>query len=503
VRAAFSRGVALLHDFWYEEAGPEFRRILAADPGCAMAHWGVAMSGFHQIWDRPDAAGMAAGWRELEAALRHPPRSARERAYVAALAGFFRPGPRDFAARIGGYAAAMGRLHAAYPADVDAAAFYALALLAATAPDDTSLAPARRALAILAPLWQFFPDHPGLVHYIIHACDTPALAPEGLAAARHYGAIAASGPHAVHMPGHIFARLGLWQEDIEANAASVAASDAAEARGESGWMDRFHSDDFLLYAYLQRADDAEVAAVAADAVEAIRHYGSMPGMAADHYMTGMFPYYLAKLPVFRALETRDWAAAAALAPVAGGPAETQTQVYWARVIAAGHRRDAAQAHADRAAYDALLAEVRRGRHAYQADSTDARIRALEMDAWVAWADGATALALERMRAAAELQDRVGQDEVDIPAREMLADLLLESGTPGEALAEYRVALAGSPDRLNGLYGAGRAAEAAGERDAALGYFRRLLEVTGDGARTSRAEPAYAKAFVAAAARQGT
>ena len=176
-------------------------------------------------------------------------------------------------------------------------------------------------MAVLTPLWPKYPDHPGLVHYIIHACDTPSLAADGLAAARHYGEIASSGPHAVHMPGHIFARLGMWPEDIDANRASVAASRAAEARHESGWMDQFHSDDFLVYAYLQRGQDAQARAVAADAAAAIAHYESMRDMAPDHYMIGMFPYYRSKFPIFLALETRDWEAAAALEPVKGAPAE--------------------------------------------------------------------------------------------------------------------------------------------------------------------------------------
>src|SRR5580704_3240899 len=236
VRASFNRGVALLHDFWYEEARPQFERIIKADPSCAMAHWGVAMSGFHQIWDRPDEAGMSAGWREMRAAQTPRAKTARERVYIAALSAFFRPGKADYQARIDAYAAAMGRLYAHHPADVDAGAFYALALLAQSAPTDTSLTQEHKAMAVLTPLWRQHPDHPGLVHYIIHACDTPSLAPEALAAAKHYGEIAPSGPHAVHMPGHIFARLGMWQEDIEANRASVAASQAAEARHESGWM---------------------------------------------------------------------------------------------------------------------------------------------------------------------------------------------------------------------------------------------------------------------------
>ena len=497
VRASFNRGVALLHDFWYEEARPQFEKIVVADPSCAMAHWGIAMSAFHQIWDRPDAGTMAKGWREMQAAQSRPAKTAREREYIAALSGFFKPGTEEFQARIEAYAAAMATLYAHYPADVDAGAFYALALLAAEPPDDTSLTQEKKAMAVLTPLWQTYPDNPGIVHYIIHACDTPSLAHDGLAAARRYGEIASSGPHAVHMPGHIFARLGMWPEDIEANLGSVAASRAAEARHESGWMDQFHSDDFLVYAYLQSGDDARARAIAADAAAAIAHYEAMPNMA-DHYMTGMFPYYRVKFPIFIALETRDWKSAAALEPVKGAPAETQGQVYWARAIGNGHLHRAAQARADLAAYDALLDEVRKGNHAYFADSTGARIRHEEMLAWAAFAAANTAEAFKHMRAAADLQDHVGQGEVDIPSREMLADMLLESEQPQQALVEYRLAMKLSPNRFNGLFGAGSAAEAAGETAEARRYYAALLKSTGDGAGSDRPEIAHAKALVMSA-----
>lgn len=497
VQASFNRGVALLHDFWYEEAKPQFERILKRDPGCSMARWGIAMSVFHQIWDRPDDSATATGWRELQAAEARPAKTAREREYIAALADFYRPGDAGYQARIEAYSAAMGKLREAHPEDVDAGAFYALSLLAAESPTDTSLTQERKAMAVLTPLWAKYPDHPGLVHYIIHACDNPPLAPDGLAAARAYGKVAPSGPHAVHMPGHIFARLGLWSEDIEANSASVEASRAAEARHESGWMDQFHSDDFLVYAYLQSGQEAKARAVVEDANAAIAHYQTMPGMAPDHYMAGLFPYYRAKLPIFIDLETRDWTSALAIEPVAGAPPETQTQVYWARAIAASHLRRPADARQASAGYDALIEELRKGPHAYYAEGTGPKIRRGEIAAWSAFADGNTDEALEDMRASADLQDKVGQGEVDIPAREMLADMLLETKRPKEALAEYARALKLSPNRFNGLYDAGQAAEAAGDRTEARRYYTLLLESTGGGAGSSRPEIAHAKAFVSA------
>ena len=254
-QAPFNRGVALLHDFWYEEARHQFQRIIDSDPGCAMAHWGVAMSVFHEIWDRPDASAMDAGWKEMEKAQSLPANTDRERGYIAALAQFYRPGGEDYPTRIKAYSTEMGKLYAHYPEDVDAGAFYALSMLAAEEPDDTSLAQEHKAMAVLGPLFAKYPDNPGVVHYTIHACDNPAMAADGLTAANHYGEIAQSGPHAFHMPGHIYARLGMWPQDIASQLGSIEASRAAEAKGESGIMDEPHSYDFLLYAYLQSGED--------------------------------------------------------------------------------------------------------------------------------------------------------------------------------------------------------------------------------------------------------
>jgi tetratricopeptide (TPR) repeat protein len=337
-----------------------------------------------------------------------------------------------------------------------------------------------------------------VVHYIIHACDTPSLARDGLAAAQHYGEIAATGPHAVHMPGHIFARLGMWQADIDANAASVAASQAAEARHQSGAMDQFHSDDFLLYAYLQSGQDANAKAVLAASAASLAHFDSMPEMG-DRYMEGMFAYYRTKLPVFFNLEMRDWKSTAALEPVAGALPETQVMTYWARTVAAGHLHQPLEAQADLAAYDALIEKVKQGRHAYYADSTGARIKRGEMLGWLEFAQGNSGEALQRMRDSADLQDKVGQGEVDIPAREMLADMLLELGQAREALAEYRHALELSPNRFNGLYNAGRAAEAAGDKVLAKNYYAALLKSTDSGSQTARPELDHAKSYVSSAA----
>jgi tetratricopeptide (TPR) repeat protein len=496
VRAPFSRGVALLHDFWYQEAQRQFEDIAKTDPGCAMAHWGVAMSLFHQIWDRPAQATLARGFKEMQAAQARPAKTMREAQYIAALSGFYRP-DQDYQPRIEAYAAAMAALYQHYPGDIDAGAFYALSLLASQAPSDASVAMNHKAMAVLSPLFVKFPDHPGVVHYIIHACDTPSLAPDGLAAARHYGEIAASAPHAVHMPGHIFARLGMWQADIDSNVASVAASHAAEARQQSGAMDQFHSDDFLLYAYLQSGQDAKAKAVLADSAAAIARFETMSDMG-EHYMTGMFPYYRTKLPIFYDLEMRDWNAAVALEAIAAAPPQTQTLTFWARTVAAGHLHQPQKAQADLAEYDKLIDKIRKGRNAYIADSTGARIERGEMLAWIAYAQGNLGDAVKDMQDSADLQDKVGQGEVDIPAREMLADMLLELKRPKEALAEYQRALALSPNRFNGLFNAGVAAEAVGDKAQAQAYYATLLKLTDNGSQSTRPELDHVKSVVSAA-----
>jgi tetratricopeptide (TPR) repeat protein len=497
VQTRFTRGLALLHDFWYQEARQQFEEIAKADPTCAMAHWGVAMSLFHQIWDRPDDATVAHGWREMQAAQARPAKTAREREYIAALSGFYQPDQHDYQSRIEGYAAAMAKLYQDYPRDTDAGAFYALSLLAAQPPNEASVTLNQKAMAVLSPLFVKYPDHPGVVHYIIHACDTPSLAPQGLAAAKHYGDIAASAPHAVHMPGHIFARLGMWQEDIDSNVGSVAASHAAEARKQSGAMDQFHSDDFLLYAYLQSGQDAKAKAVLHDSATAIAHFESKSDMG-EHYMTGMFPYYRTKLPIFFDLEMRDWNAAAALKAIAGAPPETQTLTFWARTVAAGHLHQPRQARDNLVAYDALIEKIKQGRHAYFADSTGGRITRGEMLAWIAFAEGRSADAVKQMQESADLQDKVGQGEVDIPAREMLADILLELKRPQQALVEYKKALILSPNRFNGLFNAGMAAEAAGDKVQAQAYYATLLKLTDNGSQSTRSEFDHVKAAVSAA-----
>ncbi len=265
-----------------------------------------------------------------------------------------------------------------------------------------SLNSPRKAMTVLIPLFLKYPDNPGVVHYITHACDNPAMARDGLAAADHYLAIAYSGPHAFHMPGHIYARLGLWPQDIASQLGSIAASQAAEAHGASGVMDEPHSYDFLLYAYLQSGHDARAKAVLDQSAAPLKAIETMPGMGAG-FMAGMVPYYRTKLPAFYALEMRDWKSAMALEPAAGSPPEASTLVYWAQTVAAGHLRHADQARAGLTRYDQTMAELKKSKRAYVGEGTGNKILRFEMTAWTAYAEGNPEEGLKNMRSAADLQ----------------------------------------------------------------------------------------------------
>ena len=492
-RAPFNRGVALLHDFWYDEAERQFAEILARDPGCAMAHWGKAMSFYHQIWNRPDKADLAKGLKELQAARASSAGTPRERVYIDSLYAFYAPNQKDYPARVNAYARQMARLHETYPDDVDGTAFNALAVLAAEPTGDTSLEAERQAEALLQPAFASHPDHPGVVHYLIHACDTPSLAGKGLAAARSYGRIAPSGAHAAHMPAHIFARLGMWQEDIDANLTSVGDSQQAQRLHPMEGFDEFHANEFLLYAYLQSGQEARARELIDVNTRMVDHAAAMPQMA-DGGMAGMFSYYRAEFPVFYYLEMRDWQRAQALPVDAVAKPESQQLTVWARAIAAGHLRDAPAARDELAHFDALTEKMRQGDRPWIADSTGLQVARAEALGWTAHASGDEAAAEIHLRQAADLQDKVGQAEVDIPAREMLADLLLEAKRYPQALIEYQSSLKMSPNRFNGLYNAGLAAEGAGDRAQAGEFYAQLMRMTAGGKDSARVEFRHLKDF---------
>jgi tetratricopeptide (TPR) repeat protein len=457
VQQNFEKGVALLHSFQYSASDQVFKQVAAADPSCAIAYWGQAMTLWHALWERPDAATLKTGHDEVEKAAGLNARTAREREYIAAAAAFFQDDPKlDYAVRAKAYSAAMGKVHERYPDDGEASAFYGLSLISIPAHGDEDLADREQAIAVLNKLFAAEPDHPGAAHYLIHACDTPELAPQGLAAARAYAKIAPGSSHALHMPSHIFSRLGLWQESIDSNiAAAAAAEQATQAHlGEANYQ--LHAMDFLEYAYLQSGRNA-------DAQHVIDEVPGVPGASAkqidDHQATFRARY---------ALETHDWKVAAALAPPSG-ELYAQDTTWWARAIGASRSGDVAGARADIEKLDAATAESksRSKKEGYEVKD-EKSVDQLEAESWLAYAEGSKDEALKTLRGAADREDREGPDDLGIPAREMLGDMLMESGQPEAALAAYQTALKESPNRLDSLHGVELAGKATGREQPAGG-----------------------------------
>lgn len=497
---AFERGIALLHSFGYTEAESQFRAIAKADPNCAMAHWGIAMSQFHELWGRPDAAAIKTGMEEIAkarelAATTHP--TPREDAYIKALSDFYAQAGTDYQKAADAYVADMAALHAANPADIEGAAFYALSLLADVAPTDTSLTKERKALAILQPLFHAHPEHPGLAHYIIHTCDTPALAQDGLEAAKVYAKIAPSSPHALHMPGHIFARLGMWQEDIDSNLASVAASKKDEQEHIPGAAHQMHAQEFLIYAYLQTGQDTKAKVLTDNMASVSKHMAEMPGMDDMKDAGG---YFTNELRTIYLMEMHDWKALAALQPAADTHGTETIDIPWGNGVAAGHLHDARLAEASLKKFEDLREGLKGGPYEYMMESM--QVPRDELAAWAAYAAGRNDEAVTLMRKAADQQDKLGQGEVDIPANEMLADLLMLEHKPNEALAEYKLALHYSPNRLNALLGAGQAAEALGRKAEAANFYAQATRNTDGGKSTQRPAVAHAVEFAAAGSGAG-
>jgi tetratricopeptide (TPR) repeat protein len=499
VQHQIERGVALLHSFGYTEAEAQFEDIAREDPGCAIAHWGVAMTQFKELWVPPDKQALSRGAAEMAKAraLSAPPAksSAREQAYIDALSTFFAGTETPLQQRADAYEAKMNALHANFPDDVEAAAFDALAILASEPPDDRSLSHEHRALAILQPLFVQHPEHPGLAHYIIHTCDTPALAPEGLQAARLYAKIAPSSPHALHMPAHIFARLGMWQEDIESNLASVAASKRNEATGQPGAAHQMHADEFLIYAYLQVGEDEKARELMSRMGTIGEHMMAMPGMDDMKDLGHSFDN---ELRAVYAIEMHQWDVLGHLSPSPGSQPYEGSDIYWGQAVAAGHTSDAKLAAAALKGYEDNREALKHSPYADYLGSGN--IRRNEILGWKALTEGRGEEAIEDMRKAADEQDKVGQNEVDIPAREMLGDVLMLEHRPKEALAQYRVALNLSPHRLNTLLSAAAAAEQAGLSDDAHRYYILVAKQTNRGASSRRPDVAHAieAATVAAA-----
>jgi len=488
VQKSFERAVALLHSFWYEEAEKQFVQVAAVDPHCAMAHWGVAMSQWHQLWNHPDKKTIKRGLAEVKKAKSLHPANDRERGYIAAIDAFY-SGPKDrsYQSRADAYTKAMKAAYEHHPEDREAAAFYALALLASTPDNDTTFSHQKQAAAILEKLFTEEPDHPGVAHYLIHSYDSPQMAELGLPAARRYAKIAPAAPHALHMPSHIFARLGLWQDDIDSNLASIAATRATAAQHMGGEGHQFHAMDFLQYAYLQSGRET-------DAVHLIDEVKAMPPMK-DMYGLGFDPrvYVLVVFPARYSLELHHWSDAAALEPVPDADAGDTAITYWARAIGAARSGNGAEARKDVAEIAIIHRTLVHQKKKYFAAAVEQDGK--EATAWADYADGKQDAALNSLRAVAEKQEAEGDEPLAIPAREMLADMLLDMNRPEQALAEYEADLKFNPNRFDGVYGAAHAAELAGNSDKANTYYAELVKIC-DGSGSTRPELSHARQLLA-------
>ncbi|WP_395683623.1 hypothetical protein [Dokdonella sp.] len=449
VQPRFERALALLHSFAYDEARKGFGEVAAADPGCAIAHWGAAMSLYHPLWEAPPVADLATGLAELEQAHQSGTGSPRERAFIDAAMTYFKDYDRSPpAARAKAYEQAMGDVATRFPDDVEAQIFHALALLATAPPTDRTHANQKRAGDILEPLYRRHPQHPGLAHYLIHAYDSSDLAPRGLAAARAYAKIAPSAPHALHMPSHIFTRLGYWEDSVASNLAARKAAHAAGGVGEE-----LHAMDYLTYAYLQLGRDA-------DAKRVVDDLAVMRNLRAGDFKIG---YAANVMQVRYAIERRQWANASTLQPLPDSQAHVAAIVYWARAVGAARSGHPKNADADIANIEASIARLDAEGNTYWAAQT--RVLADSARGWQMFANGDTEPAILHLRAAADAEDAAEKLAVTpgpiVPAREQLGDMLLEAGRANDALGEFRSALTAAPGRRGALAGTARA-KAAGK-----------------------------------------
>ena len=450
---AMLQGIAQLHSFQYAAATNAFTDATNADPKCAMAYWGLAMSSYRPLWDGADQKALNKGRHFLDQIQKDWPASQREQEYIHAIGIIFSDDRRLGDQRIAAYSRAMADIAKKYPDDGEAQAFYALSVLALP-HDDTKTR--EQVIAILNKLMAAQPEHPGAVHYLIHAADTSELAPEGLEAARRYAKIAPDSSHALHMPAHIFVRLGLWQESVDSNLAAAAA--AAEATknhmGEAQYQ--FHAMDFLDFSYLQLGEEAKARQVVEDLTTVV---GGSEGWIKNLRVI---------LTTRNLLELHRWKEALELAPQ-GDPFEFQL-VYALHAIAAARTGDRHEAEEN---YKNLKKAMEQ-KHGHGRDTLE-DYRRQEVEAWVAFAKGDNKKAVKLMRAAAAKQDDEDSGDFTVPAREMLADLLMELHQPAQALGEYESVLKISPNRFNDLYGAAAAAQLAGDSAKAKSYYSKLRD----------------------------
>jgi tetratricopeptide (TPR) repeat protein len=486
-QAKFHRAMALYHSFDWKQGKVAFDEIVAIDPGCGMAYWGLAMVASDNPFGWPISLKAQEGARAIQKAQEVGAATPRERDYIAALAVLY----QDHATvphrqRTLAYEQAMEKLAATYPDDVEAKILYALAVSANHDLNDKTFARPLKAANVLEPLFVAYPQHPGVAHYLIHSYDYPPIASQGLEAAKRYAQVAPDASHAQHMPSHIFTRVGAWRESVASNQASIAA-----AKGDMRYIP--HGWDYMVYAALQMADDATADQVGTEvrAISALKDpsFGEVFGVVA--------------IPARLALERGRWAEAATL-PLPPTVAEADWKRFpqaeainaFARALGAARTGDEASAHREIARLQALQQVLTERKLAYWAEQVE--IQAQVATAWALQAEGKSEEALAAMRAAADHEDQTEKHVVVpgpiLPARELFGDLLMELGRPEEALVQYEAAIVKEPNRFRGLYGAGLAAERAGERARAKGHFQTLLVVASQPTAT-RPELAHAQEVV--------
>ena len=491
----FNLGIALLHSFEYDEAEKLFAKVIDADPSCAMGYWGVAMCNYHQVWPSPPLdEEMQKGAKAIAIAQKLPHSSAIETDYINAIALFYKDWTSStHTARGLEYKKAMEGIYQKYPGDKEVAIFYALSLVSVAEATDKTYSNQKKAASILQNLYPGQPNHPGIVHYIIHSYDTPELAVLALPAARKYASIAPSSAHAQHMPSHIFTRLGLWEESVQSNIAAAASAKCyAEGMGIKGhWDEELHAIDYLVYAHLQKGENK----LAKQQVDYLKSF------------TEVYPVNFKVLYAFAAspsryyLENKLWKDASAMELQPGFPWEKypwqKAIVHFTRLLGAVHTGDIVGARKEQIILLQLHNNILAQKDVYKANQVLIQLKTGE--AWISYAEGKKDEAVLQMKTAAELEDKTGKSPVTpgevLPARQLLGDMLMEYNKPTEALAAYEADLINHPNRFNSLYGAALAGEKSGNITKATLYYQQLLSIA-NSKKSDRDEIIKALSFLA-------
>ena len=468
------RGLALLHHMTYVGARAAFVDTASSDPECAMGFWGQAMSYIHPLWSDPPGQGDFEKGQALVAEAAKRAKTDREMAYIDAVKFYYDQGRHPTEkANLSAFAEGWRKVYERFPEDLEGVAFYALAHLATANPADKSYAVQKRSAAIAKQVLQRNPGHPGAHHYTIHALDYPPLAEQALEVARSYGRIAPEVPHALHMPAHIFTRLGLWPESIDMNRRSADAALKHPANGKIS-LHYLHALDYLAYAYLQRGEDGKAQTVLDELM-------ALKGPYQTHVASA---YTFAAVPARLALERQQWAVAVTLKPQT--PSNYPWQInpameaitFFANGLGAAHTGDTVGASR---AIDRLAVLKEKAAKSSDYWAKQIEVQRLTVAAWSVYGQGKKQAGLTIMRRAAAMEATTEKHPVTpgevLPAQELLADMLFDLGRYEDALVNYQAALKRSPNRLNSLYGAGRSAELAGHKDAAVSYFQKLLKIS--------------------------